>query len=140
MITKFIIIAFMLLEFSNVIVLYFLPGSKQANAVGVFSAWGQSKQYPEIHDFVKYLVNWVAGAKLIFLLLLLAILLYGSEDLQRASLIALSLATITFYWRLFPIIRKMDKNGQINPKNYSIYLGSMIFVMIVLFALAALIK
>jgi len=34
---------FILLELSNVVALYFAPGSKYANAVGVFSAWEKSK-------------------------------------------------------------------------------------------------
>ena len=68
-IIKIVILVFIALELTNVIALYFAPGSKMANAVGVFKAWEKSKEYPEIHDFVKYLVNWVAGAKLIFLLL-----------------------------------------------------------------------
>lgn len=138
MFVKIVIIAFMLLEFLNVMALYFFPGSKKANAVGVFSAWEQSKLYPGIHDFIKYLVYWVAGAKLVFLVLLGVIILYGSDDIQYLSLIALCIATISFYWRLFPLIRKLDSDGQINPKNYSIYLGIMIFVIISLFALAVI--
>jgi dolichol kinase len=79
----------------------------------------------------------VAGAKLIFLFLLGVITLFGSSDLQRMSLVALSLATLSFYWRLFPLIRKLDQNGQIKPKNYSIVIGGMIFVFILFFAMAA---
>lgn len=140
MFVKIVILAFMLLEFSNVLAMYFAPGSKYANAVGVFSAWEKSKQEPEIHDFVRYLVYWVAGAKLIFLFLLGVIILYGNSDLQRMTLVVLSIATISFYWRLFPLIRKMDRNGQINPKNYSVVLGVMISMFIVIFALAAIIS
>ncbi len=109
MFTKVVILAFIILEFSNVLALYFAPGSKRANAVGVFSAWERSKQYPEIHDFVKYLVNWVAGTKLIFLLLLGVIVFFGDLELQQLSLIALGIATLTFFWRLYPLIRKMDQ-------------------------------
>lgn len=133
---RIVILSFVLLEFSNVLALYFAPGSKKANSVGVFAAWEQSKQYPEIHDFVKYLVYWVAGAKLIFLLLLTAIILFGNMEIQRMSLLALMIATASFYWRLFPLIRKMDRNGQIEPKNYSVVLGIMIFVFIVVFLIA----
>ncbi len=139
MIAKIVIIAFILLELSNVLALYFAPGSKMANAVGVFSAWEKSKQDPEIHDFVKYLVYWVAGVKLIFLSLLGVIIIFGDPDLQRISLLALGFATATFFWRLFPLIRKMDRSGQIEPKNYSKLLGVMIFTFIVLFFLAAII-
>jgi len=67
-------IAFLLMEASNVLTLYFFPGSKIANGVGVFKAWEKSKQDPEVHDLVRYLVNWVAGTKLIFILLLIVIL------------------------------------------------------------------
>jgi hypothetical protein len=140
MFAKIVIVTFMVLEFSNILALYFAPGSKYANAVGVFSAWEKSKQDPEVHDFVRYLVYWVAGAKLIFLFLLGVIILFGSSDLQRMSLVALSLATLSFYWRLFPLIRKLDQNGQIKPKNYSIVIAGMIAVFIVFFTLAAMIN
>ncbi len=134
---QIVVILFILLEGSNVLALYFAPGSKYANAVGVFTAWEASKRYPEIHDFVRYLVYWVAGAKLIFLLLLAVIVLYGDEQLQRMSLLALAIATSSFYWRLFPLVRKMDKAGQIEPKNYSTVLGAMILVFIVVFIVGA---
>jgi dolichol kinase len=140
MFAKTVILAFIVMEFSNVLALYFAPGSKYANAVGVFSAWEKSKEDPEIHDFVRYLVYWVAGAKLIFLFLLGVITLFGSSDLQRMSLIALSLATLSFYWRLFPLIRKLDQNGKIRPKNYSIVIGGMIFVFILFFVMAAIVS
>lgn len=138
-IIKIVILIFIVLETSNVLMLYFAPGSKNANAVGVFTAWEKSKEYPEIHDFIKYLVNWVAGAKLIFLLLLAVIVIFADLETQRMSLLALAIATASFYWHLFPLIKKMDKNGEIQPKNYSIILGIMIFVFIVVFLVAAII-
>jgi len=139
LITRIVIFAFVFLEMSNVLALYFFPGSKRANAVGVFSAWEKSRQVPEMHDFIQYLVYWVAGVKLIFIFLLIGIALLGDPVLQRFSLLALAVATLTFYWRLFPLIRKMDRNGQIEPRNYSVRLGLMIFSLIVLFILAAVV-
>jgi hypothetical protein len=139
MFIKMVLLAFILLEFSNVLALYFAPGSKYANAVGIFSAWEKSKQYPEIHEFVRYLVHWVAGAKLIFLLLLTVIILFADLNIQRLSLLALAIATASFFWRLFPLIRKLDKAGQIQPKNYSIVLGIMIFVFIAFFLVAGMV-
>jgi hypothetical protein len=136
---KVVILIFILLESSNVLALYFAPGSRYANAVGIFTAWEKSKQYPEIHNFIRYLVYWVAGAKLIFLLLLAAIVLFADFNMQRMSLAALAIATLSFFWRLFPMIRKMDKDGQIEPKNYSIVLGLMIFAFIVVFLVAVII-
>jgi hypothetical protein len=135
---KIVILVFMLLEFSNVIALYFAPGSKYANAVGVFTAWEKSKQYPEIHDFIRYLVYWVAGAKLIFIFLLAVIILYADMDIKRLSILALAIATASFYWKLFPLIRKMDRDGQIKPNNYSIVLGVMIFLFIAFFLTAVI--
>ncbi len=140
MFATIVILAFMVLEFSNVIALYFAPGSKYANAVGVFTAWEKSKQDPEVHAFVKYLVYWVAGAKLIFLLLLGVIVLFGNDEIKRMGLVAVCIATFSFYWRLFPLIRKMDQNGQINPGNYSITIGVMISLFIVFFALAVIFR
>ena len=52
-----VIIGFIVLEATNVIALYFFPESKYANSIGVFKAWENSKLEPEIHDFVKYLVD-----------------------------------------------------------------------------------
>ncbi len=138
MITKIVLLAFIALEFSNVVALYFFPGSKRANAVGVFSAWEKSKQSPEVHDLVRYLVFWVAGTKLIFLLLLGLIVAFANLNMQRLSLIALALATLIFFWRMFPLARKMDREGNIQPKNYSLILGGMIFALIVLFIIGAI--
>jgi len=139
MITKIVLLAFILLELSNVAALYFFPGSKRANAVGVFSAWEKSKQNPEVHDLMRYLVYWVAGSKLIFLFLLGLIVAFADLNLQRLSLVALALATLTFYGRMFPLARKMDHEGQVSPKNYSLLLGGMILALVVLFAAAAFI-
>lgn len=133
-----VIAAFLLLELSNIVTLYFAPGSRKANSVGVFTAWEKSKQYPEIHDFVKYLVYWIAGSKLIFIFLLAAIILFGEPTMQRISLLALAVATTIFYWRLFPLIRKLDQRGEIAPKNYSAILGIMIFVIVAVFLGAAI--
>ena len=134
---KVLILIFLLLEALNVLTLYFAPGSKLANGIGIFNAWEESKQNPELHDLLKYLVNWVAGTKLIFILLLIVILLRADEDTLIFTCIAMIAAIASFYWRLFPLIRQMDEKGQISPKNYSITLGWMIFAFILIFVAAA---
>lgn len=91
------IIGFLLLESTNVAVLYFFPDSKLANSVGVFTAWEKSKDDPEIHDFVKYLVSWVAGTKLIFILLLVVILLTADEQTLLLTGIALVMSIAVFF-------------------------------------------
>ena len=126
----FVIIAFLLLESTNIAALYFFPDSKLANSIGVFKAWEKSKADPEIHNFVKYLVNWVAGTKLIFILLLVVILLTGDEQTLLLTGLALTISIAVFFWRLFPLVRKMDREDQLDPKNYSSILGGMILVMI----------
>jgi hypothetical protein len=133
------IIAFILLEATNVVALYFFPGSKYANSVGVFKAWERSKQDPEIHDFVRYLVYWVAGTKLIFILLLIVILFTADEQSLILTGAALVLSIGSFFWRLFPLIRKMDRDDQIEPKRYSAVLGWMILAFILVF-LAAIVS
>ena len=131
-----VIIGFLVLEAINVATLYFAPGSKLANGVGVFKAWEESKQYPDIHKFIKYLVNWVAGAKLIFIFLLIVVLYFGDQDTLLFTAVALFASILSFYWRLFPLIRQMDHDSQIEPKNYSSGLALMIFSFIIVFFVA----
>jgi hypothetical protein len=124
---------FILLEIANVTVLYFFPGTKYANGVGVFRVWEKTKSDPEIHNFVLYLVHWVAGTKLIFLLLLLVILFTGQGQELVWMGAAMTVAVSSFFWRLFPRIRKMDRQKQIDPQGYSRRLAWMISGMIILF-------
>ena len=138
-ILKVVAIGFLILEISNVIVLYFFPGSKNANGVGVFNAWEKSKLDPEIHHFVRYLVNWVAGAKLIFILLLIVLLTTADEHQLIWMGVALVLSIASFFWRLFPLIRQMDRANEIEPANYSLILGWMIFAFIFVFLSAIVI-
>jgi len=133
-----VIIGFIVLEGTNVIALYFFPGSKYANSVGVFKTWEKSKQDPEIHDLIKYLVNWVAGTKLIFLLLLIVILITADAQGLIYTALAMVISISSFFWRLFPLIRKMDRENLVDPKNYSAILGLMISLFVMVF-LAALI-
>lgn len=128
---------FIFLELTNVVALYAVPGTKRANAVGVFRAWERSKADPELHAFVRYLVYWVAGTKLIFLGLLALILWAGSPELQRMALVVLIAAISTFYVRLFPLIRQMDARGEIEPAGYSKTLAGLIAVFMLLLGAAA---
>jgi len=135
-----VIIGFIVLEATNVVALYFFPGTKYANSVGTFKAWEKSKQDPEMHDFVKYLVNWVAGTKLIFLLLLVVILFTADAQGLFYTGVALVISISSFFWRLFPLIRKMDQDDQIDPKNYSAILGLTISVFVMVFLAALLVS
>lgn len=130
------IIMFLILETANVIILYFKPDSKLGNGVAVFNAWEESKKDKQLHQFVKYLVFWVAGTKLIFIVLLLVILIFGTPIVKALSVVVLILSILSFYWRLFPIMKGLDKEGQINPKGYSKTLGLMIGSFILVFSIA----
>ena len=132
------IVVFIALESLNVLTLYFNPGSQKGNGLGVFNAWEKSKGDPEIHQFVQYLVYWVAGTKLIFIALLIVILLTAGEITRTLSIVALIASISSFFWRLFPIIKSLDNEGHITPPGYSKTLGLMIAGFIGLFAAALL--
>ncbi len=132
-ILSIIIIAFVVMELSNVIILYFKPEFKYGNGIAVFKAWEESKKDEYMHEFVKYLVNWVAGVKLIFIVLGIVIVIFGSLELKLFTAIAFVLSISSFYWRLYPIIRDLDKNDKIKPKGYSKQLALTIMGMMLMF-------
>lgn len=133
------ITVFIVLESLNILMLYFTPGSKRGNGVGVFNAYEKSKSDPEVHALVSYLINWVAGTKLIFIALLIVILISGTALTKILALGALILSILSFYWRLYPAIRSMDKRKELNPVGYSKTLFGMITVFIAIFAVALVI-
>lgn len=130
------IIVFIVLESLNVLTLYFNPGSRLGNGIGVFNAWERSKSDAEMHQFVRYLVNWVAGTKLIFIALLLVILVSAGESTQLLTVVAMIASIGSFFWRLFPIIKSLDAANGITPQGYSRTLGFMITGFMGLFAVA----
>lgn len=132
-------IGFLILEASNVIALYFYPSFKYANAVGVFKAWEKSQADPDVHNFVKYLVNWVAGTKLIFILLLIVIVATGNEQTKILTGVVMAVSIASFFWRLYPLIKQMDRDGQIEPAGYSKGLWFMIAGMILVFAVGTVV-
>ncbi|BDD00576.1 hypothetical protein [Persicobacter psychrovividus] len=127
---------FLIFETLNIILLYFFPGSTKGNALGVFKAYEASKQHPELHRLIRYLINWVAGTKLIFVVLLLVILIAGDSELKLLSMAALIITITTFFWRMYPMIRQMDRQHQLTIRGYSVTLGRMIGLLIAGFALA----
>jgi hypothetical protein len=126
MILSAAIVVFLVLESLNILVLYSRPGSRLGNGVGVFNAFERSKSDPAVHALVRYLVNWVAGTKLIFVALLVVILCTGTDETKQYAVVALIGSILSFFWRLFPAISRMDREGQISPRGYSRTLGVMI--------------
>lgn len=127
---------FIFIECLNVILLYKVPGSTKGNAVGVFKAYTKAKADPELSILVEYLVNWVAGTKLIFIVLLIGIIITGSPATKVFSVIALIFSISTFFSRLFPIIKKMEAGGGVTINGYSRTLAIMIASFIGVFTVA----
>ena len=120
------IIAFVVIETLNIGMLYFRPGSRLGNGIGVFNAYQKAEADPETGELVRYLVNWVAGTKLIFVALLVVILATGSQATKALAVVALIVSILSFFWRMFPAIARLDRDDQITPSGYSRTLGIMI--------------
>lgn len=132
------IIFFVVMELTNVIVLYFKPQFPYANGIAVFDSYEDSKSDEPMHLFIKYLKNWVANVKLIFIVLLIVIVAFGDETLKVAAVIVLIASIFVYYISLHPLIRKLDKMNKISPKGYSTALFGMITGFIVVFSIALL--
>lgn len=130
------IIVFVIMETANVCILYFAPDSRLGNGVAVFDEWGNSKKDEGTHLFAQYMTNWVAGTKLIFIVLLLVILFTGSETSKMFGVGVMILSIATYYWRLNPIIKKLDAKNKITPKGYSKTLELMITGFLLMFSIA----
>lgn len=130
------IIVFCIMELGNVLILYFMPDSKLGNGVAVFDNWFDAKRDENESMFAHYMAYWVAGVKLIFIFLLLVILFTGTELTKLYGVVAMILSISTYFWKLHPIIKKLDKNGKITPKGYSKVLGYMIGGFLCMFSLA----
>lgn len=133
------IIIFCVMEFANVLILYFKPNSKLGNGVAVFDNFSDANKDEAMNLFIHYMVYWVAGVKLIFIFLLLVILFTGDEITKIWGVIAMILSIATYFWRLHPIIKKLDKMGKITPKGYSKTLGLMISGFMLMFTLGLII-
>lgn len=128
------IIIFVLIEFLNIMTLYFRPDSKMGNGVGVFNAYHKAQDDDEMKRFVSYLVNWVAGTKLIFIMLGIVIVIFGDYKTQVYSVTAFIISILSFYWRLYPTIKKADIGSEVTPKGYYKTLNYMIIGFVVIFA------
>ncbi len=130
------ITVFVVIECLNVLMLYSMPHSKMGNGVGVFNAFHKIQSEEEFKPFVGYLINWVAGTKLIFIMMGIVAVVFGNEQVHLYSAIALIISILSFYWRLFPTIKMLDQQGQISPQGYSKTLNVMILSFLVMFAIA----
>lgn len=139
MILNIAIIIFVIMETANVMILYFAPDSKLGNGVAVFNPWFKAKENEADELFAKYMANWVAGVKLIFIVLLLVILFVGNEITKILAVVAMISSIASYYFRLNPIIKKLDEMGEITPKGYSKKLFMMITGFMLMFSVALLV-
>ena len=136
MILDIAIIIFCIMELGNVLILYFKPDSKLGKGVAVFDAWKDVKEDKNLDLFVHYMAYWVAGVKLIFIFLLLVVLLTGNETTKIWAVVAMIILIATYFWKLHPIIKKLDSLNKISPKGYSKTLGLMISGFLLMFSTA----
>ncbi len=136
MILNIAIVVFIILEISNVAILYFAPDSKLGNGVAIFNGWHTAKKDEESRLFAKYMANWVAGSKLVFIALLIVVLIAGNEMIKVHTMIAMILSISTYFFRLHPIIKKLDSMGEVSPKGYSKKLFFMILGFVSMFTTA----
>ena len=127
------------MELGNVLILYFMPDSRLGNGVAVFDSWNYVKEDKTLNLFSHYMAYWVAGVKLIFIFLLVVVLLTGTETTRVWAVVAMILSIATYFWRLHPIIKELDKMGKITPKGYSKTLGLMITEFLIMFSLSLII-
>ena len=80
-----VFVAFLILEIANVVVLYFTPDSSYVHGMGMFPVWEQAKEDSAVHNLMRYLTLWVAGSKLIMIVLILLVLVWGDERLLIAA-------------------------------------------------------
>lgn len=134
------ITVFCFIETLNVIILYFNPTFKYGNGVGVFDDYKEAIQDDPKKDFINYMVNWVAGTKLIFIMVGMVVVIWGNYDAQFYTVIALIISILSFYWKLFPTIKKLDLEGKITPKGYSKTLNFMILSFVTGFLVILIIE
>lgn len=128
---------FIFIELLNIMMLYGKPSSSIGNALGVFNDYHEITEDKKM--FVSYLVNWVAGSKLIFVMLGVVIIIWGDYYTQLFTCVAMILSILSFYFKLYPIIKKLDGQSKITPKGYSKTLNYMIISFIALFLVVILV-
>lgn len=137
-VASWVLISFAVLELSNIFTMYFSPGAKYANAMGVFLYWQERSEASHQAMMIDYLVSWIAGVKLAMVALVVLILVAGDATLHKYACIVLLLTTLTFYWRLYPAIAAMSQQQALSPKAYHKVLATMIGLFCIAFTVGAL--
>lgn len=138
-ILQVVISVFLVLETLNVIVLYRQPCMKQGNGIGIFKVVEDIENQERVFNLVKYLTTWIANAKLIFVALGIVIIIFGDEVVQLHAAFAFVFSILLFYITLYPILNKLDQEGEIVPKGYSKTLAYTILSFVLTFIVGIII-
>ena len=133
------IIFFCFLEALNILVLYTKPMMKKGNGIGIFKVLSEIDERGYMFALIKYLTNWVANVKVIFIALAITIVIFGSETTQFYAVIALIFSIFLFYVTLFPILKKLDDANMLTPKGYSKTLAYTISSFLLMFIVAIIV-
>ena len=120
------LLVFAFIESLNMLELYFLQNNCKFNGACIFSGWEKSKADPEVHMLMRYLVNWLAGVKMIVIALVLVLVFTAPESTLLVAAVALIITIASFYWRLYPMLRTADKAGQLSSRGHSKRLSMML--------------
>ncbi len=123
---QIVLLVFVLVETLNMLELYFLQDNCKFNGACIFSGWEKSKADPEVHALLRYLVNWLAGVKMIVIGLLLVLIFTAPEQTLLLATIALILTTASYFWRMNPMLHAADKAGQVKPRGHAKRLSMML--------------
>lgn len=127
---QIVIILFVFMELLNVLVLYSSPTLKIGNGMGIFKKVQELDKDGEVFQLIKYLTNWVANVKVIFIVLAITIVIFGDETTQIHAAFALIFSTLLFYLTMYPIIKKIDQEGRLEKTGYSKTLARTILAFI----------
>ena len=118
-ILQVVISVFLLLEVLNILVLYRKPSMKEGNGLGIFKVLDDIEPGNQVHHLIRYLTNWIANAKFIFVALGIVVIIFGDEVVQFHAALALAFSIMMFYFTLYPILKKLDEEGQLAVRGYS---------------------
>lgn len=78
-------------------------------------------------------------SKINFYILTIVVLIIGTELTRIWVVVVIILSIATYFWKLHPIIKRLDKMGKITPEGYSKTLGVMIMGFLIMFSLSLII-
>ncbi len=139
MVLDIALIIFLLLELGNVVILYKDPGFKYGNSLTTFTAYDKSLEDQEVAEFTKYLYTWVANTKMIFILIMLSVVIFGDEQITVITTIAMLIGMTFYYTKMHPIIKQISDNNQLTIKGYDKTLDKTIAIMMLGLSIAIII-